>query len=303
MKPTSVIFLILSVVLVICGFAAMGVAKQMAASEGISLTVGNSDDIGNHVYTYEYDADSIGKITVDVKDASVHIIGGAAKPYVEIINFPDGMYEFSAANRNLTIGNNTDFTSFEGLTSVVMNFKGLRSLINYYNIMDRERIINVYLCDEFPVNVIDCQTELGEVSIQKSTFRTDFNVKIGEGDLNVSDISTESLLYAIVENGDVSVKDSVINNLKLEMKKGSASLDCEVRQMEAVIENGSLHHANPYGIERYNMRLSADKGRILYADEDIGGFFENMSLPTTDFIDITVGTGDITLRSITAPAS
>ena len=295
MKPTSIIFLIVSILLVLGGFAAVGVARQMAVTEGIELVSSIADDAGNYIYSYDYDADSIGKITVDVKDANVNIIGGSAKPYVELVNFPEGMYEFSSTNRNLNIGNNTDFTSLNGIASLAMNFQGLRSLINYYNISGLEKTVNIYLCDEHPVTVIDCRVETGNVSIRRNATETDYNVEIGTGELSVSDISTVSVLNVSIENGDVNIEDSMIYYIDGKIVTGSMAFEGEMRTIDLAIETGDFTFRSTFGLEYYNLKLSTNVGSIAVNGEDFGGAYESMSFPTTDLITIDIGTGSIDL--------
>lgn len=297
MKPTSIIFLVVSVLLVLGGFAAVGVARQMAVTEGIELVSSVADDAGNYIYYYDYDADSIGKITIDIKDADVNIIGGAAKPYVELINFPEGMYELSSTNRNLNIGNNIDFTSLNGIASLAMNFRGLRSLINYYNIHELEKTVNVYLCDEHPVNIIDCRVETGTVTVKNNATETDYNVEIGTGSLDVSEIVTTSVLNVSIETGDVKIDDSVISYIDGKIGTGSMDFEGELRNIEMTIETGDFNYRSTYGQQYYNLVLSTNVGSITVDGEDFGGAYERMSFPTSDLITIDIGTGSIDIEN------
>jgi len=284
------------VLLVLGGFAAVGIARQMAVTEGIELVSTVADDAGNYIYYYDYDADSIGKITIDIKDADVNIIGGAAKPYVELINFPDGMYEFSSTNRNLNIGNNIDFTSLNGIASLAMNFRGLRSLINYYNIHSLEKTVNIYLCDEHPVNIIDCRVETGRVTIKNNATETDYNVEIGTGALEVSDITTTSVLNISVETGDVRIDDSKINYIDGKIGTGSMDFEGEMRTINMNIDTGDFVFRSTYGLQYYNLVLSTNVGSITVDGEDFGGAYERMSFPTSDLITIDIGTGSMDLK-------
>ena len=78
MKPTSIIFLIISVLLVIGGFTTMGVAKKLAAEEGVELVAEISEGNEDYVFQYEYAQDNVGKIAVSVKNAKVNVYGGAS---------------------------------------------------------------------------------------------------------------------------------------------------------------------------------------------------------------------------------
>ena len=82
MKPVSIIFLVVALLFGIGGYACMRVGQSMAAKEGVDLLAGTAVGDEDYIYTYEYDDDTIGKISVNVKEADINIIGGASKPYV-----------------------------------------------------------------------------------------------------------------------------------------------------------------------------------------------------------------------------
>ncbi len=298
MKPTSIIFLIVSVALVIGGLTVVGISKQMAASEGIDILSEVTENTEEYVYTYEYDADSIGKITIDIQDAKVNVIGGAAKPYVELVNFAQGNYEFSSANRNLMISNNSDLSTLAGIASAAMNFKGLRGLVNMYYLNGLEKTINIYLCDENPVKVLDCRLGVGTVDIRESQTATDYNVEIGEGELIVSGVSTKSALNATIENGNVQITDSLIAKVKIDIENGSVDANSKINQLEAKIENGDFEYSTNYGIIMYNLILSANVGNITIDGEVQDGSLDISNRPTSDKLDINVGNGDIILKSL-----
>ena len=96
MKPTSIIFLIVSVALALAGLVTMRIAEGIGVREGIQVVADTTDE-GDSVFTYDFSEDSIGKISVSVGTADINIIGGADKPYIELVNFADGLYEFSGA--------------------------------------------------------------------------------------------------------------------------------------------------------------------------------------------------------------
>ena len=82
MKPTSIIFLIVSVALALAGLVTMRIAEGIGVREGIQVVADTTDD-GDSVFTYDFSEDSIGKISVSVGTADINIIGGADKPYIE----------------------------------------------------------------------------------------------------------------------------------------------------------------------------------------------------------------------------
>ena len=82
MKPTTIIFMIVSVALALAGLVTMRIAEGIGVREGIQVVADTTDD-GDSVFTYDFSEDSIGKISVSVGTADINIIGGADKPYID----------------------------------------------------------------------------------------------------------------------------------------------------------------------------------------------------------------------------
>ena len=298
MKPTSIIFLIVSILLGLGGIVTMRVAESMAAKEGIEIISETAIDSDDYIFTYEYGSDNIGKISLNIKDAKVNIIGGAAKPYIELINFAEGMYEFSSSNRIITVSNNSDLSSLSAIASMAMNFKGLRGLVNYYNISGREKTINVYLCSEYPVKIIDCKLESGEISVGSSKTLTDYNLELTNGYIDVEDITTSSSMNIVLEDGSLTIKNCVVGDFTADIEKGDVSvITSDLMKIDAEIENGDFHYGYRYRIEYINLDLYTNLGSITIDGESKGGFYEYDQLPTNARYDITIGKGDIVINS------
>lgn len=297
MKPTSIIFLIVAAVLVITGFVTAGIAKQLAVSEGIELVASVSDESENYIYTYQYDSDNIAKISVNVRNANVNIIGGSTKPYIEIINFSEGLYEFSSSNRILSINDSTDFTSLSGITSIATNFKGLRSFVNYFKLSGLEKTVNIYLSPDYPVNVVDCSVGAGEVNIKESLTSTDYNVDIAAGKLTVENITTTSALGITVDAGSVSIKDSTVSKMTATVSTGSMSIDATIDRIDANISTGDFVYSYRGSLDLTNLKLFTNVGKIVIDSEQFGGYRETNAAMTDNSIHVNIGVGDIEITS------
>ncbi len=296
MKPTSIIFLIVSALIVIGGLVTVGVAKQLAASEGIVLT--DEADNDEYIYTYEYGEDSIGRITVNVKNADINIIGGADKPYIELVNFSDGMYEFSSTNRILTVNNNADLLSPANIANLAMNFKGLRGFVNYYNLGALPKTVNIYLCDAHPVKIVDCTVDNGDVMIKNCSVSADYNVTIGTGDLTVEKVNTASSLNLVINDGDAEISRCDIGKLSAKMKKGSIDAEAQINKVDVSLTAGDFNY-NCYGmIGLTNLSLFSNVGKITVDGVDYGGYLENNGVPTDNIIDVDISAGDISIVSM-----
>ncbi len=303
MKPTSIIFLIVSVALVIAGMVTLSVAQSMAHAEGVELLAKTEEGSDNIVFQHEYDADSIGRIRINVKNADVNIIGSSSRAYIELINFPEGMYEFSSANRILTVDNNSDLSSLENVAALAFSFKGLRSIINYFQTEDKPQTVNIYISDEYPVKIIDCILDAGSVRIENSSLKTDYNVKIGAGNLDIEAVSTTSVVNAEIGAGDVTITDGSISTLELLLDAGSFKAEnTEISMLNAEIEAGDFTLTSPADLELLNLTLSTGAGRILLNGEEQGNTYRRDDIPVPQAYKIAVGAGDISIQAAQALA-
>lgn len=284
--------------LALSGLVTMRIAEGIAKNEGVELLNETASDSDDYIFTYEYEADSVGKISVNVKNAKVNVIGTSAKSYIELINFPEGTYEFTSSNRIITINNNSDFSSISSIASMALNFKGLRSIVNYINVSGREKMVNIYLSEDFPVKVIDCKVQTGEVLIEKCSSQTDYNIEIGTGVLSINNINTSSVVNATLETGDVLIENCFIGNLAANVGTGDIGIiTSDIVNITTELENGDFSYGYRYDIAFINLDLSAGVGTVRINGEDKGGYYDLTDLPTNAKYIITLGKGDIIINS------
>ncbi len=298
MKPTSIIFLVIALLLGIGGYTCMKIGQSQAVSMGIDLLEGTAAKEEDYIFSYDYSDDEIGKIAINLKDADVNIIGGSKKPYVELVNFAEGMYEFSASNRNITLSNNSDFSQIADMTSLVFNFKGLRSLVNYYNIRGREKTVNIYITDDCPVKIVECKLSSGNVHISNNSSQTDYNVTIENGDLLLEDITTGSAANISIINGDLTFDNCSVSNVSIEIDKGNAELITSYAYtLTAKLGTGDFSMGFRDELAYVNLNLFSGLGNVKLNGESMGGFYEVSDLPTSTKFDISIDKGDISMNS------
>ena len=291
MKPTSIIFLIISVLLIIAGFITVGVAGHMGASEGIVL----NDSAEDATEIYEYEKDNIGKIIVNVEDADINIIGGAAKSYVELINFFDGTYDLTSTNRVLTVRDSIDMTDIEGVASLAMNFKGLRGVVNYMKSRGLEKTVNIYLTDAYPINVANCTIGTGNVTVKSNKNPTDYIMNIGTGTAELTDVYTTSKLETVIGEGGVTLDNCQVSHLVCDIEKGYMKATAKLFRVDADIAMGDFTYKCTEGLGVTGYNLVCQSGHVIFNGTERGGIL-NEENPTTDnLIAVTVGAGDIVI--------
>lgn len=296
MKPTSIIFLIVSLVVVLLGFATVGVANGLAASQDVELGMPAAED-GNYYAEPEYDAGTVGKISISLGEATVNVIGGSEKSYIELINFTEGMYASSSSNRVFTLSDSTELASFSSLISIVSNFKGLRTFVDYFEMRDLERTVNVYLCDDYPVNAIDISLEKGTVNIKNNRTLTDYYVDIESGEFNMVDVGTTSVAKVEVELGNVRLDDCDIEQMSVTVKTGNVQATAQVNRFNVNIESGDFDYSCYSSMDATNVKLAASAGVITVDGNAVGGFMQTSDAATGNMINATVNVGDITVNT------
>ena len=288
----------ISILFCIGGYACMRIGQSKAAAEGIDILAGTASKDEDYLYRYDYDKDSIGKVAINVKEATVNIVGGSSKAYIELVNFPEGMYEFSSSNRILTVSNNSDFSKITDMASLVFNFKGLRSLVNMYNTYDRPKTINIYVTDDLPINIFECKLEKGDVKISDNSSASDYNITLGNGNLTLENITTQSSAKLEVTEGELVIDNCAISELTITQKKGNSELiTTALKKLSAELGEGDFSFGCRDEVTYFNLNLFTGVGSVKIDGADKGGFYEENSLPTDSKFDISVNKGDITLNS------
>jgi hypothetical protein len=297
-KPASIIFLIVAVVLAIGGLTTMRIAEGIARKEGIEILNEISPETKDYRFVYEYEADSIGKISLNIKEAKINILTTTTKPYIELINFAEGTYEFASSNRIITINNNSDFSIISGIASKALNFKGLRSIVNYMNVNGLEKTINIYLSESYPVKIIDSKLEKGDVLIENSKTTTDYNIDIVSGGLYIKNIATTSTLKVKLGTGDLFIDNCVISNMAAEIGTGDIDiLTSDFNTISAEIENGNFNFGYRYSLGLINLDLSSQSGIVRVDGEVKGSYYEIIDLPTYSKFKVMLSSGDIVIDS------
>ncbi len=192
MKPTSVIFLIVSILLACVGFLLCMTATSLATEQGIGLFAQVGDDDDNYVATETFTEEELKKIVVKVSDVQVNIIGGAEESKIELVNFMNNSYQIQAGRSTLQISDNSGISGIVDIDNFKINFHGFRDYLHY--IFDyiagkpqKEQILNIYLTD--------------------SADLVNFNITVGDGDITISHMQSDCDYKIIMANGVVDIED------------------------------------------------------------------------------------------------
>lgn len=277
MRPTSVIFLILSVVMIAGGVVTCISAQKIAEANDIELLVQETDENFNGIETYEFDDINTNKITLKLKEVDVNIYGNAEATYIKLTNFSKNTFEYSISNKNLTVDDSINLYSLFQFTSGGLNFNGLRHFIYYDRFKDKQKTVDIYINRQDDIKQFDISVESGTITVSDIPKQADFLLKVGEGEVNISNMKIISTITVQIGTGDFN-----INTVSM-----SGTID-------ASIDNGNVY-ANVKNNNYRGYRLSVENGIIDFFGEPKSGVFNLEPLKETTSIKADVKTGNIYL--------
>jgi hypothetical protein len=278
MKPTSVIFLIVSVLLACVGLLLCFTATNMADAQGVALFTQTGDADNNFTTTLDFDSSEVRKIVMKVSGVDVNIIGGVTESRVELVNFPDGTYDFSLSKSTLQFTDTTAITNIIDIDNFKINFNGFRDYLNYYKYKDRERTVNLYLTDDAAVIILNVQTD-GDLQLNNLRCNCDYKCTVSNGDVTVTDIRTDSSV-SIESTGDssINVQSLYTNDLSINGNTAYATVSEStfVRSLYIKISSGAVDYDRAEDdFDGFDVLLRADSGVIkCFGKKTINGYYE-----------------------------
>jgi hypothetical protein len=222
LRPTSIIFLCLAVLLIVGGIVTCYIAAGMARDEGIELFE-SAESAGGKSEIIQLAEDGLNKISLILKDADVSIYGGAAEPYVELVNYKPGSYSYGMANGILTVDESIGILQLLNFGESKVNFGGLRQYLVRRDTETGRKSINVYLPDTYLIKHIEVKLDSGNISVNKVKNRSDFSLKIANGNLLFEGNSSNSAITLDIGTGDAVFRDSALLSLNAALKRGDLS--------------------------------------------------------------------------------
>lgn len=276
MRATSVIFLIVAVVLVLVGIVTCTVGTTLAEDQGIELfdTVADADN--NLIYTYNYAGEGIKKIAVNIGDADVNVYGGSDADYIELINFPQGVYDLSATNLTLSLVDNSSLLKIFSLGQNGFNFHGFRHFFHSLDFSDKTRTVNIYLTETSAVTLLDIALGAGNLRVQNIDRPFDLYGKLETGDVFLENITTTSDVKLTLGTGSIKTEDVLCRALKLEAAAAEVELDtfCAEQSMDVKLTEGNLtFFPSRRELNGYQVQLEAPAGKISYFGESVGSSY------------------------------
>lgn len=307
MKPTSIIFLIVTVMLACGGILLCISAENMATDQGVALFRQEQDGNNNYIETYnDIDTETLRKLTVSLKDADINVYGGAESSRIELVNFGDNSYNITMGTTQLTISSIDGISGLIDLDTFKINFDGFRNYPNYLKLRNKEKTVNIYLSDSAPLIFLELKTEAGDITISDIGIDCDYRLSCGEGSISLSGITTGSTISIdSAKKLETEIKNVAAREL-IFSAEGTANVtlsECAVEhKIDAEIKNGSFTYYRAEGnFAGFNVELYAPNGKISVFGKEYTSKYSELNVETAlTPIDPTEGTTADTTAADTA---
>ncbi len=290
MKPASIIFLVLGVLVVIAGIITCSYAEALAEEEGIDIFNETVDQEGNRVSYLDYDTSELNKIAISVKSGDVTIVGSDTQR-VEMQNYLEGTYFKGAANNTLYVNDTMSIVDMFKEGGLGLSFNGLRTYIRSFMRSGGDKAVTVYIPSGISLNAISVYIEdsaNSTVTVKGLDTTADLQIEANSGNIVLDNVFSSGIVVIKGDSGSTEIKGGSLNELRYESKDGDISFSdvwFSVARIE-VSGKGNIYLKLANAIDGYEATISAGGG--IFADgKELGGTFKT---ETASMFSITAST-------------
>lgn len=300
MKPSSIIFLIISVLVIAAGCILCTIGSNMAAEQDVALFETDIAVIdGDIISTDTFDASEINKIKMNLDEVHVYITASeTGESYLELRNFQVGGYDYSIQNKMLLIDNETSLFSLMRIAEGNFSFDGLRHYLTYKAGANTEKSLYIYLADNVALNAFDITIKRGSVTVENMSCSADYNISLKAGDITLRNITTKSTVNLSANKGIVTTDGLSCRYATVTVGEGAADLyltnipmELQLSVMEGDIECGYATQSE------YGLMIEAEAGGALVynGEEKAERPFAYMASPGASLQAFNAPMGDINI--------
>lgn len=220
MKPTSIIFLILAVILTAAGIALCFTASRLAEDQNIELFDTVSDSEANTIERHAFNDYGVSRIILKLSDVDVNIIGNTESSYVELVNFTKNTFDYTVSAKTMTVDNTIGLFSIFNFTESGFEFNGLRHYILLNQFKDKPKTVNIYINPNETVKIFDIEMTGGNLHVEGLKKRADYNITLDSGDIDLLYVNTSSSMSVKLGTGDVRIISDNLNSCLVNIKRG-----------------------------------------------------------------------------------
>lgn len=289
MKVTSVIFLILSLVLIVGGMFICSYAKGLAPNEE-AIDGPNIKD-GIIETEIEYSGQNVSRIVLDIDGADVTIHGGAKTSYVKLTNFEPNKYIGSVVNKTLKISNNISIADYINLDGSGVSFAGVwRTLRSFYYVDDSlDKSVDIYLSDDEDIKQLSINLTNSYIQIMDVTQKCDITLTGSDSNVELNSLNFSTMTFEcaktpvsmlsvnadsfnlIMNEGSLTMRNALMKELVFDVTKAKVSaISTDFTTLDMKLDNAesSINTANAKS--NYNRNISLEDGEFTVNGELVG---------------------------------
>jgi len=272
MKPVSIVFLIISVLVIVAGLVVCTVGVNIARETDVALFATDVSMVnGDVIRSDKLNISDINKVKMKLDHVDVYIKASeTGEAYMELHNFRIGTYDYSVQNKMLLVDNETSIFSLMHIAEGNFSFSGLRHYLTYRTGENTKQAVYLYLTEDAAINSFDIVCTRGNVMIEGLSISTDYSVSIGAGDITLRNISTKSNVSVSTDKGIVTLDSVTAKATGVVIGRGAADLYMKniPNDLSVAVTDGDIvcgyKSANGYGLE---LTLTAPNGTITHNGE------------------------------------
>ena len=296
MKPSSLIYLVFAVAIIFVGLFIC----SAASSSGSELFNSKQNDEGDLVFNYDFSADNVKRLSIEILDADVMIERTSGNSYIELINFDDGSYTFSHTGRLLSVSNDTNLSSILQFGTNGFHFDGLRHFLRGTVDTARPKSVRVYVGPDSALTKIQVSTQSGDFSIRNISVQCDYDINIKDGSTTVYSLSNAGNFVFEGNNSNLEIKNVDCDEFNASLHNGSinaTNFDVTV-SLHANTDTGNINLSLLRSLSDYKSSISSVRGDVSINGNIYDNGYNDAVNKKEDYnFEIIVNTGDITLTT------
>ncbi len=289
MKPTSVIYLVLAVILFFGGFGMCRYAEKLAADRNQPIYDQEIAEDGSTLYTYEIDNTAVASLKLVFSGVDVTVKPSPDETSrVELRNFSVREYAVTLNGSSVTVdGTVGKLASLLDRSSGGIQFRGLRYFLLKDPDSSLKKSVTVYISEASKLNSLTVSETGGTLFLSDMSNPLDYSLSVSDGAARISGISTVSVAEISVKTGELDISGSSFNTLVVNSTGGSVR----------VTSNGSIQRSTT------SYDLSVSEGSLVYNGALIeDGSYKISQAISLSTVRITVSGGNINLTDDEIPA-
>ena len=263
MKLGTIVGIVFSCLLIIGGIVLCIMGVTMAEENGQSLFIQKDK---NGTYNRLIIDEEITRIDLELEDVSVIVSGNADVSEIEFYNFNPNNYALSVTTNVISFEETPKIESVSDILSNGFNFKGLRYALDFDNYSyesDDKRIV-INLASNTDIKILDVKAEKGLVDISKLSTGSDISVSLGKGKVELSDITTTSVIEIDGTAVDTVMKTVKAPSLKYAVEKSDVTVESSgFTAAQISVSDGSISYVISDPVDKTQITASSDTGSLL----------------------------------------